>query len=197
MNEYSFMSRATTLTPDDVLDAALSTFDSLGYASTRVPAIAERADVAVGSLYRLFPSKEALANALYQREKVRLAEALFGGLDLTAPAKPTFDVIWERLVQFAVSHPDALCFLELHHHDAYLDDASRGLATTLDDQVAEIIRMWQGRAEVRDGDPALLHLQVFGGFVAVVRHLRRHNDLVGTHMDEMTREPAWALLRRT
>ena len=184
------------LTSDGVLDAALSTFDSYGYSATRVPAIAERAGSAVGSLYRLYPSKEAMANALYRREKTRLAEALFEGLDLATPAEATFNVVWDRLTRFAVAHPQALCFLELHHHDVYLDTASLALAATLDAQVADIIRTWQARGEVRDGDPTLLHLQVLGGFVAVVRELRRRNGGVTDEVGGLTRESAWALLRR-
>ena len=52
---------------ENLLDAALTTFDALGYSATPVPAIAAQAGIAVGSVYRYFPSKEELANALYRR----------------------------------------------------------------------------------------------------------------------------------
>jgi len=180
---------------ENLLDAALSTFDALGYSATPVPAIAGRAGIAVGSVYRYFPGKEDLANALYRREKQRLADALFTGLDVDAPAEAAFALIWERLADFAVDHTEALCFLELHHHGAYLDDASRDLAASIDARIAGMILQWQQRGQIRDGDPLLLHVQVFGGFVAVLRQVRTGGQPVTRAVGMSTLEPAWGLLR--
>lgn len=182
---------------DHLLDAALGTFDELGYSATPVPAIAGRAGMAVGSVYRHFPSKDALANALYRREKLRLAEALFTGIDPERPAAETFTEVWDRLASYAVDHTEALCFLELHHHGAYLDQASRELSAAVDADIAGILARWQARGDIRDGDPWLLHAQVFGGFVAVLRQVRQRGGPVTRDMGLSTREPAWCLLRRT
>lgn len=180
-----------------LLDAALATFDELGYSATPVPAIAERAGVAVGSLYRHFPSKEALANELYRREKQRLAAILFGDVDAEAPAVEVFDTVWDRLTDLAVERPEALCFLELHHHGAYLDASSRQVAAAIDESIADLLRRWQSRGEIRPGEPLLLHVQVFGGFVAVLRQLRQRHGTITREIDTATRAPAWALLRST
>ena len=182
---------------DSLLDAALTTFDALGYSATPVPIIAGRAGIAVGSVYRHFASKEELANALYRREKQRLADALFRDLDPDQPAEVVFTRIWERLSEFAVAHTEALCFLELHHHDAYLDAASRELAASSDRQIAELVTTWQARGEIRAGDPLLLHVQVFGGFVAVLRQVRMRGGPVTRAVGVSTLEPAWGLLRPT
>jgi len=182
---------------ENLLDAALSAFDELGYSATPVPAIAGRAAVAVGTVYRYFPGKEELANALYRREKLRLATALFDDLDVDAPAEAVFATIWGRLADFAVAHTDALCFLELHHHGAYLDAASRDLAASIDARIATLVLRWQERGEIRDGDPLLLHVQVFGGFVAVLRQVRTTGRPVTRAIGMSTLEPAWGLLRPT
>lgn len=179
-----------------LLDAALVTFDALGYSATPVPAIAGQAGMAVGSVYRHFSSKEELANALYRREKQRMATALFTDLDVDAPAAAVFASIWDRLADYAVDHTEALCFLELHHHGAYLDEASRELAATIDAQIAGLVRRWQERGEIREGDPLLLHVQVFGGFVAVLRQVRARGEAVTRAVGESTLDPAWGLLRR-
>jgi len=182
---------------ENLLDAALAAFDALGYSATPVPVIAGRAGVAVGSVYRYFPSKEALANALYRREKRRLAAALFVGRDDDGPAEVVFAILWERLADFAVAHTEALCFLELHHHGAYLDAASRGLAASIDARIAQLVLRWQERGQIRGGDPLLLHAQVFGGFVAVLRQVRMRDEPVTRAVGISTLEPAWGLLRPT
>jgi len=193
------MAQKVVATPqvERLLDAALSTFDALGYSATPVPTIADRAGIAVGSVYRHFSSKEELANALYRREKLRLADSVFTGLDLDAPAELVFARIWERLADFAVEHTEALCFLELHHHGAYLDAASRDLAASIDADIAGLVLRWQERGEIRSGDPLLLHVQVFGGFVAVLRQVRMRGEPVTRAVGMSTLEPAWGLLWRT
>ena len=47
-----------------ILDAALPLFAAKGFDATAVPQIAAAAGVAVGTIYRYFPTKEALDAAL-------------------------------------------------------------------------------------------------------------------------------------
>ena len=56
-----------------MLDAGAALFAERGYQATTMTAIAERAGAAIGSLYQFFPSKEALAEALFDRFAERAA----------------------------------------------------------------------------------------------------------------------------
>jgi TetR/AcrR family transcriptional regulator, repressor of fatR-cypB operon len=181
---------------DSLLDAALGVFEELGYSAAPVPAIAERARVAVGSIYRHFPGKEQVVNALYRREKLRMMRALFDGLDTDRPAVVVFRELWDRLGRHAERSAPALCFLEMHHHEAYLDDASRAVATAADATVAKLVRRWQRTGEVRKGDPAQLTAQVLGGFVGVVRRHRAAGRPISVRLARSTCEPAWRMLER-
>jgi AcrR family transcriptional regulator len=57
---------------DAILAAALELFAERGFHGTSVPEIAERARVGAGTIYRYFPSKEALVNALFRAQKLEL-----------------------------------------------------------------------------------------------------------------------------
>ena len=61
-----------------ILDAALDLFAQRGFHGTAVPAVAERARVGAGTIYRYFASKEALVNAVYQRHKSAVADSIIG-----------------------------------------------------------------------------------------------------------------------
>lgn len=76
-----------------ILDAAARVFADVGYEAATTEAIAELAETSIGSVYRFFPNKRALFNALYTRymEKVRL---LFDAMVATDRE----DVAWEDLV---------------------------------------------------------------------------------------------------
>jgi AcrR family transcriptional regulator len=63
----------------DILDAAAEVFAEKGFEESHIGAIAARADVATGTVYNYFESKDGLILALtarYARETVRLREGL-------------------------------------------------------------------------------------------------------------------------
>jgi len=73
-------------THQSLLDAALTLFREKGYEDTTVEEITERADVAKGTFFNYFPSKEALLNDLAMWHFSQLHEALDVGRG--APASP-------------------------------------------------------------------------------------------------------------
>jgi AcrR family transcriptional regulator len=67
-----------------LLDAAAALIARKGYEATTMTEIAQRAGAAIGSLYQFFPSKEALAEALFNRYAERAA-AEFQRVEELAP----------------------------------------------------------------------------------------------------------------
>lgn len=177
-----------------ILDAALTLFSERGYGNTPVPQVAHRAGVAVGTIYRYFPGKEGVVNALYRHWKRAFAQALVEGVDLEGSPQAVFRCLWDRLAGFASQHPEAFAFLETHHHGPYLDVESRALTAAIDAQMIALIDRWQAAGAVRPGDPALLLAQVFGGFVGVVRQLRNAGRTVARDIGDATVEAAWQCL---
>lgn len=180
-----------------ILDAALELFEERSYGATPVPQVAERAGVAVGTIYRYFPGKEGLVNALYRHWKRAFADVVFAAYDAGLEPAAAFDRLWAALADFAVCHPAAFAFLETHSHGAYLDAESRALTAAIDARLHDVIRAWQDVGAVRSGDPTLLLAQVFGGFVGVVRELRGSGRGVPTEIGAMTHDVAWAALSVT
>jgi AcrR family transcriptional regulator len=60
---------------DRLLDAAVHAFSQAGAAEVTLDAIAKEAGVGIGTLYRHFPTREALVEAAYRNELARLCEA--------------------------------------------------------------------------------------------------------------------------
>jgi AcrR family transcriptional regulator len=67
-----------------LIDAGAELFAAKGYEATTMTEIASRAGAAIGSLYQFFPSKEALAEALFNRFAERAAAA-FAQVEARAP----------------------------------------------------------------------------------------------------------------
>lgn len=84
-----------------IMEAGVDVFTEKGYDAATMTEIAARSDTAIGSLYRFFPSKEALAEALLLRHAQHVVDGL-GKLAAQAPAM-TLDELANALVDFMQS----------------------------------------------------------------------------------------------
>ncbi len=151
-----------------LLEAALELFAERGFHGTAVPEIAAKANVAAGTLYRYFPSKEALVNVLYQEQKRALAHAVLDSLPSERP-REIFAAIWKRLGQFAQENPRGLAFLELHHHAPYLDERSRAMDELIMEPTRAFILRAQQEGAIKKLAPDLLIAMAFGAFTGIAK----------------------------
>lgn len=177
-----------------ILAAALELFSKQTFYGTPVPLIAQHAGVAVGTIYRYFPNKEALGNALYQHWKARLKQALTEGLQDGMAPRDEFLQWWLRLWRFASAHPQQLLFLEMHVNADYLDEASRQLSADINTRVESFLARAQKRGAVKKLPPRVLVSLAYGAFIGLFR--REHEE--GRPLDERlaltTADCVWALL---
>nr|WP_115783296.1 TetR/AcrR family transcriptional regulator [Paraburkholderia caffeinilytica] len=84
-----------------ILEAGIAVFSEKGYDAATMTEIAARSNTAIGSLYRFFPSKESLADALLSRY-VQHAESGFTALASQASAMTPGELA-DAFVDFMVS----------------------------------------------------------------------------------------------
>ncbi len=83
-----------------------------GFHGSPMSKIAKDADVAVGSIYHYFPSKEDLIIELYWYCKEILNKEVFSTVDNTLPYEAQFKMIWKNLIQYYTKNTDHFSFLE-------------------------------------------------------------------------------------
>src|SRR5262249_45567845 len=122
-----------------------------------------------GTIYRYFPSKESLVNAVYLKWKGELARVMTEDFPLHASPREQFHFFWHKCTVFAVKNPLALKFLELHHHLPYLNEECR----QVEEQVlAPAFAYLAHTAEAKITKPLppmLLGALVYGAFIGVVK----------------------------
>ncbi|WP_371478196.1 TetR/AcrR family transcriptional regulator [Kitasatospora sp. NBC_00315] len=167
-----------------LLDSAVSLFAERTYEGTQMPAVAQRAGVGVGSIYRYFPSKEALGNAAFQYAKRGLLDRLtaalapdggsgeVGGSGGAPSVREEFGRLWLGFTRYAGEHHDAFVFLEHQQHDTFLAPESLALSAEVDGFAREFIERGQRAGEIRDGDARQLVALAIGAFTGLVKHLR-------------------------
>ncbi len=109
-----------------ILEAASKELAEVGYERATLAAIARRAEISVGNVYKYFPSKEALFAATVPPELVADLRRLFRervralGAEHDATSLPEahpYRAAAEELVTFSLGHRRELLFL-LHHGEA-------------------------------------------------------------------------------
>ena len=178
-----------------ILDAALGVFALRGVHGVAVPEISRAARVATGSIYRYFPSKEALVNELYRREKVALHAHLYDGLELGGPdQRAIFDEFWLRMVSFVRDRPNAYRFLEMQDHRSYLDEESQALERRLLSPIVRRIRELQKRGVYRsDVRDRVLMAMTWGAFVNLIKAERDGLLSLKTSDVAAARELCWQM----
>ncbi len=179
-----------------ILDAALTLFAERGFHGTSVPDIAERAHVGAGTIYRYFEGKEALVNALYQKHKAVLGQALLGGFDPNAPPRAAFHHVWRAAIAFAKENPRAFQFLELHHHAPYLDEKSRELESGLLGTAHAFITAASARQVFKDVAAEVLMALVWGAFRGLVQGGCEGRLFLSEHIISQAEECVWEAIRR-
>lgn len=180
-----------------ILDAALELFAERGFHGTAVPLVAERAGVGAGTLYRYFESKEALVNALYRHWKVALASSLLEGLPVDQPPRAMFSECYRRLCAFAVNQPRAFNFLELHHHERYLDAESRACDALVLGPIRAFAEQAQRARALKELAPELLIAIVYGAIVGLVRAAEgRHLPMPLEEALRQAEPVVWEAIRR-
>lgn len=154
---------------ESILDAALACFSERGFHGTSVPEVAERANIAAGTIYHYFDGKEALVNALYRSWKTKVGQRVFTKFPQQAPVREQFRVMWNEIVQFALAAPAGFAFIETHNHSSYLDAESQAIDKTMHGFAHAMIQRAQAEGVVRKVDAWVLMELIFGAFIGLMR----------------------------
>ncbi|HEY8040442.1 MAG TPA: TetR/AcrR family transcriptional regulator [Polyangiaceae bacterium] len=167
-----------------ILRAALELFAERGFHGTTVPAVAERAGVGAGTIYRHFDSKEALVNDLYRELKATFMRRLLEDFPFDATPREQFRAFFLRLSGYARGDRHGFAFLELHHHADYLDEASRDVERRSLQPFVDFCRRSREAGITKPLPPAVLMAMVWGTFSGLVKahwlgHLELTDEIVG------------------
>ena len=175
---------------DLILDTAADLFAEVGYESATTNAIAERAGISIGSLYRYFPDKDAILCALADRhlEQVR---ALYDEIFTADAVYLPLSVLLDRLIDLFVALHTAC---PAYKHLLLGSDVSADIAAASEEIDQEIVERTASFLRLRapDMDPQRARL------VATVckAMVKASLSLVTTSSDEQFRAQVTAEVKR-
>jgi AcrR family transcriptional regulator len=139
-----------------LLRAALELYTTIGFRATTTPAIAARAGVAEGTIYRHFSGKEHLLNEVY-RGAQRWGAGLVreAGSEHPLSTAERLQHIGRRILEAAVDDPSLARMLLRSREEQHLDELSREASREFRGVLQEVVAGGRVEGEVRQGPPEL------------------------------------------
>jgi len=110
---------ATSEKRHEILHAALELIAEHGFHNAPIAAIAERASVGAGTIYRYFENKDVLINELFQALHDRICTGLLEGYEADQPLRERFVHLSTALLRYFTDNPLDFRYLEQYHNSPY------------------------------------------------------------------------------
>lgn len=165
-----------------VLDAAELLFAETGFDGTTVSEIAERSELAKGSLYQIFKSKQEIIDAIVDRKVQDMKSSLAGIFKLEIrPSEKLFKVMEAKLRGIWRNRGFARLFIsEFHGFNWYMETRSleccRSTVKEMLESLETLVIDAQKAGEIRDDIPHTMVLASMGGISNAVIHLWLRSD---------------------
>lgn len=123
-----------------ILDAAVELLAEQGYAGCSVAAVAERAGIATGSVYRHFPGKAQLVAELFERIVTREVAAVRAAGAQPGTPEQRVNAVLETFANRALKAPRQAYALLAEPVDAPIEERRLAFRRAYRDVIAELIR---------------------------------------------------------
>lgn len=114
-----------------LLKSALKLFVAKGFYNTPTSLITKEANVATGTLFHHFSSKEELINALYLECKKSMMEAVTVNFSSSQTIKEKIRLVWENMLNWTQENSDEFLFLQQIQNDTLISQSTLREAESL------------------------------------------------------------------
>jgi len=103
----------------EILKAALELITAHGFHGAPIAAIAQRAGVGAGTIYRYFATKDILIVELFQELHDKICIHILAGYDEAQPVRERFFHLSTALLRYFITNPQEFRYLEQYHNSPY------------------------------------------------------------------------------
>jgi AcrR family transcriptional regulator len=157
----------------EILHAALELIAEQGFHGAPIAAIAERANVGAGTIYRYFENKDVLINELFRELHDRICTGLLEGYKADQPLRERFVHLSTALLRYFIDNPLEFRFVEQYLNSPYGNAFRRtrlmGTGEEEDDLYRRLLEDGITQQVVKDLPLVVLFALAFGPLLAVAR----------------------------
>jgi AcrR family transcriptional regulator len=169
-----------------IFKSTLHLIHEQGFHGSPMSKIAENAQVAIGSIYHYFDSKEALIIELFNYCRIKAHQAMFENDHAEIPYRKRFFTIWNNLVQYYIANPAVLSFFDQFYASPFSKIAFTNEKFCLQGEVALFLESGIQMQIIKKLDINILSAAFVGTVIATAkRYNYGHYKFDDTQMNEM------------
>jgi len=179
-----------------ILIAAETVLAERGFYAFSMQHLADKAEVAIGTIYRYFENKESLMNELQKYIREQSAENLFRGWQESLPCKQKYDLVWQNAFNCVLANPKRLALIEMLHFVPNIDQSEMTLFEN--ETFKKLIDFYQNGIEAKQ----FLDWQVFAlitasldSSVSLAKQVIRGRVIPEQQQLDQIRDASWAIIQ--
>ena len=146
-----------------IFQAALRQVLNTGYAGLKMSIVAQEAELATGTIYTYFDSKNHLINELFRELKRGKMEAVMRNYDPSGPFYEEFERLWKNFLKAGIEQPERNLFISQYQWSDYLDEISRSVSKAAYQPLYDLLRQAQLAKIVKDIPVEVMAAHLVGG----------------------------------
>ncbi len=157
-----------------VLASTLKLIQTNGFHGTPMSKIAQDSDVAIGTIYHYFPSKDDLIFALFKHCRTLLNDYIFDGIRDDFEYRDSFFHIWRNFVKFYLENGPIFSFFEQFFSSPYYEKNKAEIQEPLGGQnkVVDFLQEGIDRKILKQVDVHLLVASYIGVALSTVHSIK-------------------------
>ena len=159
-----------------ILDAALQLFVERGFHGTSTAEIAKNAEVATGTLFHYFKTKEELINYLYLYTKETMSSQLQGHFKDDKSLKENLKDLWLKFINFSIQEPYKFQFILTFHTSPYITSLTKEQLETRTDSLLGVYREGLEHKELKNISFEIIVEFFWGNVVSTINYLNKYPD---------------------
>lgn len=175
-----------------ILESTLAEVAQSGLHKLSIDAVARRGNIAPGTIYVYFASKEALIEAVYA--KIKRAFANFVAVDQGLPLRPSVELACKRYLQYCRSNPRELVFMDQIELSPGWREKVRPTSTEAMRPLLELLERGKIERIVKDIDSHILITFLGNGLQALSRLPVATENAEQQRRDELAISLCWSAI---
>jgi len=169
-----------------ILNAALHLFTTQGFHGTPTSQIAKVAEVATGTLFHHFKTKEHLINTLYADLKNEMKEHIQQDIESETSIYKKIYTLWYNCIKWGLHHPEKRAFLNQFGHSPYITQLTKEEAMNHFSFVYNLLEDGQSQDIIKPIPSDLLHTVIYGLISSTTEYFILHPEQFehAQHRDE-------------
>lgn len=152
-----------------ILSAMLDLITKNGFHATPMSLVAQQANVAAGTIYHYFDSKEQLIDELYALHREKVSRVIVESDEPQKPYRDRFRAVFMGLYNYYVRHIDQFLFIEQYANSPIINKISREESSSFYQPLVDFLRKGIHTSQLKDVSSKLMARLVYGNVVSLVK----------------------------